>query len=108
MTAAYPPSLHLATLYEKTSQRGTKYFAGRLGLARVTLLQGDPTEDGAPTWKLLLQQAPTANNGDAPRHPARRGRSAAPAARRRNSARPLQRGPGLPDDGVSDLYREAP
>src|SRR6516165_5556733 len=45
-TAAFPPSIELARLYEKTSARGTRYMVGRLDLARITLLPGDAAEDG--------------------------------------------------------------
>jgi hypothetical protein len=57
MTAACQP-ITLTCPYETISQRGTRYFAGRLGLARITPLRGDPTKDGTPTWRLLLQEAP--------------------------------------------------
>jgi len=68
MTAAFPPSIELTRLYEKTSGRGTRYFVGRLGLARITLLPGEATEDGTATWRMLLQEAP--------KSPATAGRSA--------------------------------
>ena len=56
-TAAFPPSIELARLYEKTSARGTRYMVGRLGLARITLLPGDTADDGTPTWRVLLQES---------------------------------------------------
>jgi len=103
MTGAYPPSLHLATLYEKISQRGTKYYVGRLGLARLTLLQGDDADDGTPTWKLMVQQAPAANAAAlAPSQGATlRG------GRRRvlSNAQPRDLGSAdLPNDPVGDLW----
>jgi hypothetical protein len=55
----YGPSIQVVTVYEKTSTRGTRYPVGRLGQARITLLPGEPTEDGVATWKILLQEAPT-------------------------------------------------
>ena len=54
MNGAFPPSIELARLYEKTSQRGTRYFVGRLGLARITLLPDEATEDGTATWRLTV------------------------------------------------------
>jgi hypothetical protein len=52
----YPPSVELARLYERTSARRTRYMLGRLGGARIVLLPGEPTTDGTPTWRLLIQQ----------------------------------------------------
>src|SRR5690348_17615307 len=57
MTGVYPPSIEVARLYEKTSQRGTKHMVRRLGLVRITLLSGDPAEDGTPRWRMMLQEA---------------------------------------------------
>ena len=39
----------LGRLYEKTSAKGTRYFVGRLGAARVLLFQSRETaDDGEP------------------------------------------------------------
>ena len=48
----------LGRLYEKTSARGTRYFVGRLGAARVLLFQSRETADdgGDPVWDLYLQE----------------------------------------------------
>ncbi|MGH6678563.1 MAG: hypothetical protein ACREDL_06435 [Bradyrhizobium sp.] len=109
--ASYPPSVELALLYERTSARGTRYMTGLLGLGRVTLLPGEPAEDGTPTWRLLI----------AGRQPAgERGASAAtdpPPARRRShhpAHRHYQRQPErsaadstpMPADSVDDLWPE--
>ena len=45
----------LTTLWERTSQKGTVYLSGYLGKARLVAFRGEPTEDGAPTWKLFVQ-----------------------------------------------------
>jgi hypothetical protein len=102
MTAAFPPSIEVARLYEKTSQRGTRYFVGRLGLARITLLPGDAAEDGTATWRMLLQEAPKsqvspdrqASNASRPRSPGARRRRAVGAAA----------GAAMQDDPVIDLW----
>ena len=47
----------LGRLYEKTSQKGTRYFVGRLGAARVLLFQSRETAgDGGAIWDLYLQE----------------------------------------------------
>jgi hypothetical protein len=103
MSAPYPPSIELTHLYEKTSQRGTRYFVGRLGLARITLLPGDAVEDGTATWRVMLQDAPRApastdRPSTSPRPP--------PYARRRQAERPNNGAP-MPDDPISDLWPES-
>jgi hypothetical protein len=58
MTATgFLPSIDLTRVYEKVSQRGTRYFVGRLGHARITLLPGVAAEDRTATWRMLLQEA---------------------------------------------------
>jgi hypothetical protein len=103
MTADFSPSFEVTRLYEKTSQRGTRYFVGRLGGARVTLLPGDPAEDGTPVWRMLLQEASKTQ--------ASTDRLASKAPRRR-SRRPEPvlepAGPPLHDDPLSDLWSDAP
>ena len=47
----------LSRLYEKTSAKGTRYFVGRLGAARVLLFQSRETaDDGGAIWDLYLQE----------------------------------------------------
>jgi hypothetical protein len=95
----YPPSIELTRFYEKTSQRGTKYFVGRLGLAKVVLLPSDEAADGTPVWRLLVQE-PTPKQADeklAPSQP-RRSLYQLPAAGG-GKAEPI------PDDPVDDLWR---
>ena len=49
----------LGRLYEKTSQKGTRYFVGRLGAARVLLFQSRETaDDGGAIWDLYLEEVP--------------------------------------------------
>jgi hypothetical protein len=98
----FPPSIELARLYEKTSQRGTRYFVGRLGLAKITLLPGEATEDGTATWRMLLQEAPKsqastdrqASNASRPRSP----------GTTRDKPPALFVGAPMPDDSVTDLW----
>jgi hypothetical protein len=112
VSGAYPPSVELTTLWERTSARGTRCMWGYLGHARVTLLPGDPTENGTPTWRLLLQAAPTRQGEAAERpviplastarrrpYPARSGRPTGQGPVRPNSVAPL------PDDAVDDIAR---
>jgi hypothetical protein len=72
---------------------------GRLGNARVTLLPGEPAEDGSPTWRMLLQEAkpkdPAAKSATSPSQP-RRAKSAPHMAKASGAA--------LPDDSISELW----
>jgi hypothetical protein len=98
----YPPSIELTRLYEKTSQRGTKYFVGRLGLAKIVLLAGDDAADGTPCWRFLVQE-PTPKQVD---------EKPAPSQSQRRAAYPGPRPAGdggkgaqVPDDLLEDLWR---
>jgi hypothetical protein len=99
--SAYGTSVALARLYEKTSKRDTQYFVGHVGLARVTLLPGDPAEDGTQTWRILLQEAPKA----APTaSPANSSPYRAPRARRQSVGAIPDAG-RVHDDPLEDLWR---
>lgn len=55
--SSYPLDRADPDFYKWESARGTRYITGRLGGAKLTLLPGEPTEDGAPTWRLLIASA---------------------------------------------------
>jgi hypothetical protein len=43
-------------LYEEMSARGTRYFMGRLGAARILMFQGRETaDDGGAVWDLFVE-----------------------------------------------------
>ena len=44
----------LGRLYERTSQKGNRYFSGRLGPVRVVLFK-DEYADDANVWQLFVQ-----------------------------------------------------
>jgi hypothetical protein len=102
VSSPFPPSVEVAKLYEKISQHGTRYFVGRLGLARITLLQGDAAEDGTATWRMLLQEAPK-SQASTDRQPRNASRPRAPGPRRRPAASPTAGAP-MPDDSIADLW----
>jgi hypothetical protein len=94
----YPPSVPIARLYEKTSARGLRYFAGRMGMARVSLLpSSEVSEIGDPIWLLHVQEAPAPETRTLP-----------PAVPRRTPARRRIAVPGarIADDSVTDLWRD--
>jgi len=99
--SAFPPSIELTRLYERVSERGTRYLLGRLGAARIVLLPGDPTEDGTATWRLLLQERAQATGQDSPQ-PGRRQR--APRRRLRGARQEPVADLPLLNDGVDDLW----
>ena len=44
----------LGRLYERTSQKGNRYFSGRLGAARIMLFRDDYADDDN-VWQLFVQ-----------------------------------------------------
>jgi hypothetical protein len=110
---AFPPSVEVATLFERVGKGGTKYIAGRLGRARISLLPGEPTPDGTPTWRLLLQQALETSSSTAaapPRKPHRvPGHAAEEMVPRRINPMPVRRCPMMmsPTCGRNDERRPA-
>jgi hypothetical protein len=47
----------LAGLYEKTSQKGNRYFIGRLGNARLLMFANtDKKDEKDPDWWLYVQE----------------------------------------------------
>ena len=49
--------IRLAKFYERVSAGGTRYMVGRFALAKVVLFQGEPTDDGTPTWDAYVVPA---------------------------------------------------
>ena len=66
-SSTHEPSFVLTKLYRKKSEKGTTYFTGRLGGARIALLKSNDTaDDGGEIWSLLVSEAaPGRGNGDA-------------------------------------------
>jgi hypothetical protein len=64
---SYAPSFAAAKLYRKTSAKGSIYYVGRLGGAKVTLLRSNEvSENGDEVWSLMLSEAaPYQPKGDA-------------------------------------------
>jgi hypothetical protein len=55
---SYAPSFAAAKLYRKTSAKGSTYYVGRLGGAKVTLLKSNEVaENGDEVWSLMLSEA---------------------------------------------------
>lgn len=51
------PMVKLAGLYEKTSQKGNRYFIGRLGNARLLMFANqDKKAETDPGWWLYVQE----------------------------------------------------
>lgn len=55
----FPPSITVAKLYERTSQRGRSYMTGRMGSVKIAVLKTDETgDDGHPIWEMKFSAAP--------------------------------------------------
>jgi hypothetical protein len=51
------PMVKLAGLYEKTSQKGNRYFIGRMNGARLLMFQNiDKQQEADPDWILYVQE----------------------------------------------------
>lgn len=51
------PKVLLAGLYERTSQKGNRYFVGRLGNARLLMFANqDKKQESDPDWLLYVQE----------------------------------------------------
>jgi hypothetical protein len=102
--------IELVTLFERTSKNGVIYLVGRWGPAKLLLMPGDDTQEGQPTWRLLIgQAAPKSTVTPKPQPPPSsqfRPSGAARARVIRKPAAPRAAGPPLPDDPVSDLWGE--
>lgn len=48
------PKVLLVRLYEKTSGKGNRYFAGRMGAAKVVMLRDDRAAGTDPIWQLFV------------------------------------------------------
>jgi hypothetical protein len=59
MTTPSSPKVQVATLYEKTSASGNRYFYGYLGAARVVMLLDTKTDNTDPTWQLFVSEGPS-------------------------------------------------
>ncbi len=74
----------LGRLYEKTSQKGRRYFVGRLGAARILLFDsGETGDDGSPIWELFAQES---DDAQARGEGSRRTEAARPAGAARQGA----------------------
>jgi len=58
------PPLVLTRLWERTSAKGNRYLTGRLGAARVLVMENrDRQGDDHPTHLLMLAEAPERESG---------------------------------------------
>jgi hypothetical protein len=56
-TKSFAPSFPIARMEKRTSAKGTEYFSGYLGGARITLLKSNEVgRDGAEVWHLLMAE----------------------------------------------------
>lgn len=51
-------SIVLAHLYEHVSRRGRRYFVGRIGAAKVLLVETGNVDRGNSVWQLNLEEGP--------------------------------------------------
>ena len=58
--------VHLATLFEKVSAKGNRYYYGRLGAASVVMFLDERSESADPKWQLYVQEPPPQNQNRPP------------------------------------------
>lgn len=87
----------LCRMYEKTSARGNRYFAGRLGAASVVMFK-DEHGDAENCWQVFVQSPPPAQDKAAAAPPTRAAATpppppaARPRDRRRSKVKPTNGG----------------
>ncbi len=95
----------LGRLYERTSQKGNRYFSGRLGTARIMLFKDDKA-DVDNCWQMFVQ-----DGDDKPHQTTQEGQSqqkTTPTAKKRTMATSdAENAPDLPfhDDGLENLLQ---
>jgi hypothetical protein len=107
------PKVLIATLWQRTSERGNEYLSGFLGKARIIGFRGEPTADGIPTWNLYLQPGKEQEEraearSHQPRQPSAASDRGQQAPRVERWQRPEPKGnPAQPfhDDDISDIGR---
>jgi hypothetical protein len=94
----------LATLWQRTSERGTEYLSGFLGKARIVAFRGEPTADGIPTWDVYLTPGREQEAGALRQHRPRQ-QTTTPAATPPISPKEAPQRPFW-DDPVDDIGRD--
>ena len=91
----------LATLWQRTSERGNEYLSGFLGKARIVAFRGEPTPEGVPTWNLYLSPGKEQEEG------ASRAAQPRTAAARRQPAQeqPARNAEPFHSDPIDDIGR---
>lgn len=57
---AFPPSVNVGRLYERTSSKGNVYLSGFFGSMKITALKSKDTDaEGNPIWNLMIAAAPS-------------------------------------------------
>jgi hypothetical protein len=106
MSAAPPPKVLIATLWQRRSARGNEYLSGFLGKARIIGFRGEPTPEGIPTWNIFLQPGKEQEKAEAERKPA----SSRPAISEQPRQQQRQQQPDLNrpffSDEIDDVGRD--
>lgn len=73
-SSAYPPSVKVCRLYERTSARSRRYFSGYFGSASVALLLNELEvgKNGEPIWDLVISEPQPRPRPSSPPGPERR------------------------------------
>ena len=101
----------VASLWQRTSDKGNEYLSGFLGKARVIGFRGEPRPDGTPTWDLYLQpgkeQEERAGGRTEPRQASSSGAPRAGRVQRWTSKSPREAADAIQrpffDDDISDI-----
>jgi hypothetical protein len=63
--SSHSSTIVLAQLYEHVSRRGRRYFVGRIGAAKVLLVETGNVSRGSPVWQLNIDQGPHTTEDEA-------------------------------------------
>ena len=63
-----PASIQLAQLYERRTKQGRRFLSGRIGTARLHIVETDQVSKGDKIWRLSLSEIAQfiADDGSAP------------------------------------------
>ena len=96
----------LATIWQRTSDKGNEYVSGFLGKARLIGFRGEPTADGVPTWDIYVQPGKEHEERKAASSARPASSSPRPWQQQRRELQPKpDRGRPFFDDGVDDIGR---
>jgi hypothetical protein len=93
----------VATLWQRTSERGNEYLSGFLGKARLVGFRGEARPDGTPTWDVYLTPGKEQKEGATSRGPTAMSRTGVQRWERRQEKPTADSAEPFFDDPIDDV-----